>query len=381
MTLLVLGVALWAVFFREPPKPDLATAAVTVGDIDQTVLATGKLRPKELVNVGAQVSGQVKRLYVTLGQHVRAGDLIADIDPRPQELALRSAEAAEETLRAQRSGREAAMEQADLAFRRQQTMLAADATARADFEAARASLRSLRSELRSLDAQLVQARTQVDTARINLGFTRITAPMDGVVVAVVTKQGQTLNAFQTAPTIVMLARLDVMTVRAEISEADIQKVRPGQPVWFTTIGDPDRRYVARIAQVEPAPESISADQSGGQGTSQGGTSTPAAVYYNALFDVPNADGHLRPSMTAQVTVMLARMRRAVIMPVAALQQRDRMGRYSVRVLDARGRPVERKIRIGISDGNNVVVLAGLTPREKVVIAEAAAAPASTSLDY
>lgn len=202
--------------------------------------------------------------------------------------------------------------------------------------------------------------------------------MDGVVVAVVTKQGQTVNSFQTAPTIVMLAQLDVMTVRAEISEADVDKVRPGQTVWFTTLGAPDRRHYARVERVEPAPESIASEQGGGQASSQGGTSTPTAIYYQALFDVPNADHRLRPSMTAQVSVLLGRARRAVVIPVTALQKRDAAGRATIRVLDAQGQPVERKIRTGISDNSNVAVLAGLRPGEKVVIAEAAPSTGGTA---
>ncbi|WP_447725712.1 efflux RND transporter periplasmic adaptor subunit [Sphingomonas koreensis] len=375
--------ALCAILFfllRAPPQPDLAMATARIGDVEQTVLATGKLRPKELVSVGAQVSGQVQRLYVVLGQRVRAGDPIADIDPRQQQFALRSAEAAVDALRAQQATRRAALVQAELAYQRQQTMLAQDATARADFEAARSALESARAEIRALTAQLVQARTQIDTARINLGYTRIVAPMDGVVVAVVTKQGQTVNSFQTAPTIVMLAKLDVMTVRAEISEADVDKVKPGQTVWFTTLGAPDRRLYARIERVEPAPESIASDPGGAQSASQGSASTPTAIYYQALFDVPNADRRLRPSMTAQVSVLLARAQRAVIIPATALQRRDADGRATVRMLDARGQPVERKIRIGISDNSNVVVLAGLRPGEKIVIAEAAPAAASSSAE-
>lgn len=381
--IIAVALALGAVLFfllRPPSQPDLATATVRIGDVEQTVLATGKLRPKELVSVGAQVSGQVQRLYVTLGQRVRAGDPIADIDPRQQRFALRNAEAAVDALRAQQMTRRAALVQAELAWRRQQTMLAQDATARADYEAARTSFESARAEMRSLEAQIVQARTQVDTARINLDYTRIVAPMDGVVVAVVTKQGQTVNSLQTAPTIVMLAQLDVMTVRAEISEADVDKVRPGQVVWFTTLGAPDRRHYARIERVEPAPESIASDQSGGQSASQGSASTPTAIYYQALFDIPNPGHRLRPSMTAQVSVLLARAQRTLIIPATALQERDAEGRSTVRVLDGRGEPVERKIRTGISDNSNVAVLAGLRPGEKVVIAEAAPAAASSSTE-
>ncbi len=366
----------WWLAMRPSPTEGLTTAEVTLGDIEQNVLATGKLRPKELVSVGAQVSGQVKKLYVRLGQRVRAGDPIADIDAAPQRLALRNTEAAVGSLIAQKASRQGALVQAVLAYRRQETMLAAEATARADYEAARASLTALRGELRSLDAQIVQARTQVETARLNLGFTRIVAPMDGTIVSIVTKQGQTVNSFQSAPTIVMLARLDVMTVRTEISEADVQKVKVGQTVRFTTLGAPDRRYHARIDRIEPAPESIATEGTTSATAASGTTAAATAIYYNALFDVPNPEGRLRPSMTAQVSILLAGVRRAVLVPLAALGERGTDGRYQVRVVDAKGGIETRQVRTGIANDSNAVVLSGLKPREKVVIAQESREPSA-----
>lgn len=374
--ILALAGLAWWFAARPSPTEGLAMAEVTVGDIEQTVLATGKLRPKELVSVGAQVSGQVKKLYVQLGQRVKAGDPIADIDAAPQGLALRNAEAAVGSLLAQKASRQGALVQADLAWRRQKTMLASDATSRADYEAAEATLRAIQGEVRSLNAQIVQARTQVETARLNLGFTRIVAPMDGTIVAIVTKQGQTVNSFQSAPTIVMLARLDVMTVRTEISEADVQKVRAGQVVRFTTLGAPDQLYHARIDRIEPAPESIASEGTAGTTSASGASAGTTAIYYNALFDVRNPEGRLRPSMTTQVSVLLASAHRSVLVPLAALGERGADGRYQVRVVDQRGEIETRHVRIGIADDTKAVALSGLTPREKVVIAQETDQPVS-----
>jgi macrolide-specific efflux system membrane fusion protein len=172
----------------------------------------------------------------------------------------------------------------------------------------------------------------------------------------------------------MLARLDVMTVRTEISEADVQKVRAGQVVRFTTLGAPDHRYHARIDRIEPAPESIASDSTAGTASASGASAGTAAIYYNALFDVPNPEGRLRPSMTAQVSVLLASAKRSVLVPLAALGERGADGRYQVRVVDQRGRIETRQVRIGIADDANAVALAGLTPREKVVIAQETAEP-------
>jgi len=383
LLLLLGGLAFYALVFRSSPAAGFTTGVVKIGDIEQTVLATGKLKPKELVNVGAQVSGQVTRLHVALGQSVRAGDPIADIDAQPQQQALRAAQAGVDALRAQRSARAATLIQAELAFKRQQMMLAADATARADYEAARATLDAARNDVKGLDAQIVQARTQADIARTNLGYTRIVAPMDGVVVAVVTKQGQTLNSFQSAPTIVMLAKLDVMTVRAEISEADIEKVRPGQTVWFTTMSGSERRHYARIEKIEPAPESIVNEGTASTSTSGTQASTASAIYYIAQFDVPNSDRRLRPSMTAQVSVLLAKAKRAILVPAAAVIRRDSKGHATVKVVGAGGKLEERPIMVGIGDDTNIVVRSGLRPGDKVALVEAApaAAPSDVGMDF
>jgi len=363
----IASIALWQTHAQ--PAVEYATAAVTVGDLEQTVLAVGRLRAKELVAVGAQVSGQVQRLHVELGQQVKAGDLIAEVDAQPQRIALRHAEASVNALQAQLTARRAALVQAQLTFQRQQELLAADATSRADHEAARAALDTAQAEIGSLQAQIEQARTQVETSRINLGYTRIVAPMYGVIVAVVTKQGQTLNSFQTTPTIVMLARLDVMTVRAEIAEADVDKIRSGQAVWFTTLGNNRQRHQARIEQIEPAPASIVND-AGGSGATAGTSATAKATYYNALFDVPNPEGRLRPSMTAQVSVRIADTKHAVLVPTAALGERGANDSYAVRVIDHRGRVSERQVRIGLRTNAQAQVLGGLEPGEQVVIGEA-----------
>jgi membrane fusion protein, macrolide-specific efflux system len=342
----------------------LLTAPVTMGDLDQIVLAVGRLQPKELISVGAQVTGQLQQLHVQLGQQVKAGDLIAEVDAQPQRLQLRNAEASVTSLQAQQAARQASLIQAELAYTRQQNLMEADATARAEVEAARAALDVIRAEISSLQAQIEQAHTQVESARTNLAYTRIVAPMDGVVVSVVTKQGQTLNSFQSAPTIVVIARLDVMTVRARIAEADVDKVQPGQTVRFTTLGQ-NRRYEAKIEQIEPAPESIINEAS--SSTTDSGTAR--AIYYNALFDVPNPDGHLKPSMTAQVSVLVSQETQVILVPIAALGERTDDS-YSVRVLEPSGEVASRLVRIGATTASQAVVISGLMPGEQVVLGEA-----------
>ena len=220
----------------------------------------------------------------------------------------------------------------------------------------------------------MRAKVNVASARVNLGYTSIVAPIDGVVVAVVTKQGQTVNSALSTPTIVVLARLDRMRIKAEISEADVIRVRPGLPVHFTILGDPEHRYHARLRQVQPAPESIvndlnAAGSSTTTGASGSGTGSSGAVYYNALFEVPNHDGRLRAMMTAQVSVVLDRRSNVLRMPATALGARTADGRYSVRIRDNTNRIITRQVRIGLNNKVMVEVLDGLRAGDAVVVGE------------
>ncbi|MDR2128598.1 MAG: efflux RND transporter periplasmic adaptor subunit [Burkholderiaceae bacterium] len=381
VALLALGLAAWAVkvfFFPSQPAVSYVTAPVTRGDLEDTVLASGVIEAYKQVNVGAQVSGQIKRLAVQLGDAVKKGDLIAEIDSTTQNNSLHNAQAALETARAQLVQKQATHKQAQLAYARQKTMFEADATSREAFEAAQAALETTGAEIVALNAQIKQSAIQVDTAKVNLGYTTITAPMDGVVVAVIVEEGQTVNANQTTPSIIILAQLDRVTIKAEISEADVVRVEPGQKVYFTILGEPDKRYYATLRAVEPAPESISSASS-----TSSGSSSATAIYYNGLFDVPNPEGKLRIAMTAEVSIVRDEAKGALLIPSAALTGSSRRGgrgapdgTYEVRVLAADGNAQPRKIRVGLNNNVNAQVLEGLNEGEKVILGQSNAATAS-----
>ncbi len=402
-----IGLKLW--LFPAAAEASHVTAPVTVTDIEDTVIATGELEARNLVSIGAQVSGRVVSLKVDVGDTVSAGQLIAEIDSLPQQNTLRNAEAALQTTQAQRLARVAALRQAELAFQRQRDMIAEEATSRAEYEAAEAALATTRADIAALDAQLAQGKIQVDTARLNLGYTKITAPIDGTIVAVVTREGQTVNANQSAPTIVKLAQLDTLTVKAQISEADVPKVKAGQKVWFTILGEPDRRYHAELRAVDPAPESIASES----GSSSSTNASSTAIYYNGLFDVPNPEGRLRIAMTAQVNIVLAEAKDALVVPSSALGAPQRAeaapaagarpaadgpprqrrgdgerrprgegagiegGLRSVQVLDADGSVEVRNVRVGINNNVSAQILEGVREGERVVTGTAGTAASAT----
>ncbi len=367
------GAKLWF-FPAEETAPRYLTATVTTKDIERVVLADGTLQAFKQVSVGAQVSGQIKSLKVDFGDKVKAGDLIAEIDSKTQENNLKDAEAQLANVKAERAAKEASLKQAELAFARLKKMLASSAASREDYETAEATLAVTKAEIAALEAQIEQADIQVSTAKLNLGYTRIESPIDGTVVAVVVEEGQTVNSAQSTPTIVKIAKLDTMTVKAEISEADIVNVTADMPVYFTILGDPDRRYEAKLRMIEPAPTSINSESTTTSSTSStsSSSSTSTAIYYNGIFDVPNTDGRLRIDMTAQVSVVLGSAKGVPTIPTTALGTREADGTYTVHVVDDAGNVTARKIRTGIEDETDVEVKEGLTAGEKVVLGDAAA---------
>lgn len=371
IALIILGIAIVGglakhFLFPEDVKPGYITSPVVKADIEQTVLADGSIKALKQVNVGAQVSGQIKALHVELGDKVTKGQLLAEIDDLPQKNDLQNAEAGLKSVQAQRQARLATLKNNQLTFERQRKILARGVGAQADYDSAKAQLDATKAEIESLDAQIVQANIAVDTAKLNLGYTKIASPIDGVVVAIPVEEGQTVNAVQSAPTILKVAQLDTMTIEAQISEADVPKVNTGMPVYFTILGEPGKRYTAKLRAIEPAPDSINSDTTT---TSSSSSSTSTAIYYNGLFDVENPDGKLRISMTAQVYIVLAQAKDALLVPATAVDNIDQAGNAIVRVVDASGNVVDKKVKVGINNNVNVQILSGLAEGDNVIVSE------------
>ncbi|WP_439843192.1 efflux RND transporter periplasmic adaptor subunit [Aeromonas taiwanensis] len=341
------------------PASDYITATAESRDLEQLVMADGTLKARKQVSVGAQVSGQIKRLHVTLGQEVKQGDLLVEIDDLPQQNALKDALAQRDNLQAQLDSKEATLRNARLAYQRQQQIVARGLGSTADHDSAKATLDETQADIRALQAQRVQAEIAVDTARVNLGYTRILAPLSGTVVAVPVEEGQTLNASQSTPTLLKIAQLDTMTVEARISEADVINTRVGMPVYFTILGNSQRRFEGSLRAIEPAPDTINDDDT----TT---SSDSSAIYYHGLFEVPNQDGQLRISMTAQVYLVIARLKQALVIPAIALQGDQ------VRVVDDGGKISLRRVKVGLNNKVDAQILSGLSAGERVIVSEVSA---------
>ena len=332
-----------------------ATATIETGSIDETVTAQGTLEPKEYVDVGVQVSGQLQKLHVGLGDVVQAGALLAEIDPEIYESRVRADQARLKTLQAQ-----IAQQQAQLALSRQQhkrneQLITSNAISQDAFDSSKTVVAVAEAQLAALQAQLQEAQSTLEGDQANLGYAKIYAPMTGTVVVQDIREGQTLNASQQSPTLMRLANLDVMTVRAEVAEADVMRITPGMAVSFKTLGSSERKWQGTVRQVLPSPEVVN-----------------EVVLYNVLVDVDNSDHQLMTGMSAQMFFAMGSAKDVPLVPVSALgkrvadQDKDGGEAYMVRKI-VNGKPVETVIHIGLMDRTVAEVKDGLAAGDAVSI--------------
>jgi membrane fusion protein, macrolide-specific efflux system len=337
------------------PQPD---AEVVLGDIAQTVRAAGVLQAKTKVDVGAQVSGQVKTLHVQLGQKVKKGDVVVSLDPELARNEVARSQAALLQQRALLDALEVDLTTARRELDRQRRLLAGQATAAVDLELAESAAAKREADLRGQRAVMSRLQADLAQAQVRLGYTRITAPMDGTVVSIPVQVGQTVIAVQITPVMLTIADLDTITVRARVPESEIQSVRAGQPAGFLTPSNDGQRYEGKVFVVQPVPE-----RSGN------------VMFYNALFDVDNRAGQLLSDMTVQVDIETGQAKGVPVVPMVALGERRKDGRYAVMRPGGDGKPEAHWVRTGLQDGVRVQVLDGLKAGDKVLLAPAPATPA------
>ena len=404
IVVLLLGIFAYQQLKPKAAEPNYLTAKAEIGDIENNVMASGKVKALNTVEVGAQVSGEVKKLYVDIGDQVQQGDLIAQIDQVTQRNALDNQQATLEqsaaalqsaqadvlskranlkSAYADLASRQSELKQAQSDFARLKSLVEIDAisqqeydtqatavqtakaavdNARAAIDTAKAAIVTANANISSQQAELRKSQTNVNTAQQDLGYTTIRAPMSGTVVSITTEQGSTVNANQTAPTIVTLADLSTVRINAQISEADVINVQAGMPVYFNIIGNPEQKFDATLKAIEPAPEQISET-----------SSTDTAIYYIGYLEVPNPERRFRIDMTAQVYVVIDQAKDALLIPSTALKnsKTDTSGKTTatVRVLQADGTVKEQPVTVGINNRVNAQILSGLKAGDDVILSE------------
>ncbi|MCK2109486.1 MULTISPECIES: efflux RND transporter periplasmic adaptor subunit [Pseudomonas] len=353
----------------------VSTVAVTRADIESSVTALGTLQPRRYVDVGAQASGQIHKLHVEVGDTVRKGQLLVEIDPSTQQARLDAGRYSIDNLKAQLAEQRAQYQLAQQQLKRQRDLAAAGATRDEDVQTADAQLKVTQARIDMFQAQIRQAQANLRSDEAELGYTRIYAPMNGTVVAVDAREGQTLNAQQQTPLILRIAKLSPMTVWAQVSEADIGKVKPGMTAYFTTLAGGKRRWTSTVRQILPIPPKPldQASQGGGSPASAiAGTTGAQVVQYTVLLDVENPDGALMAEMTTQVFFVAGQASQVLTAPLAALDGAGDEGVRLAQVVTRDGKIEQRKVRTGLSDRLRVQILDGLAEGEQLVIGAPAA---------
>lgn len=354
-----------------PGRDALATVTVTRADIENSVTALGTLQPRRYVDVGAQASGQIRKIHVEAGDQVQEGQLLVEIDPATQKAKLDASRYAIENLQAQLQEQKAQHQLAHQKYQRQQRLSAGNATREEDVQTAKAELSATQARVQMFQAQIRQAQASLRSDEAELGYTRIYAPMTGTVVAVDARVGQTLNAQQQTPLILRIAKLSPMTVWAEVSEADIGHVKPGMSAYFTTLSGGSRRWTSTVRQILPIPpKPLNETQGSGSPSSTSKSGTGRVVLYTVLLDVDNADNALMAEMTTQVFFVASQVKDALTVPVAALQSVPGSAAQIARVVAKNGAIEDREVRLGISDRLRVEVLEGLSEGDHLLIGPA-----------
>ena len=372
--LLILGVGGYFVYDKffniKDEKVEFITKKAKKGSFSKKVDATGEIFATELIDVGAQVSGQIKKLYVKLGDQVKKGDMIASIDSSTQQNSIDNKEAQLAIYKAQLESAKVALNIAKTQFDRENALFAKNATSKQEFESAKNTYSANSAKIKELEAQIKQTNIELSTAKINLGYTKITAPRDGTVVSVQVEEGQTVNANQTTPTIVNIADLSRVKMKMQIAEGDITKIKVGTPVEYSILSEPTKKFQTTVSSIDPGLTTLSDGSYGSSSSSKSSysssSSSSSAVYYYAQSIVDNKDGILRIGMTTQNELLIANVKDAIIVPSIGIKK-DENGTFVYVLKD--GKPVKTAVKTGIKDNLDTQIISGINEGDEIITSQ------------
>jgi len=321
------GIGIWRWFSAAPPPLHYRTVLVDRGQVVSMVTATGTVNPVITVQVGSQVTGKIKELYVDFNSVVTKGQLIAQIDPALFQARVASARASLKTARGNLAKARAQLAQRTLELSRMETLRAQQFVPQSDLDLARTNHKDATAQVEVTQAQIDQAAAALSLAELDLGYTKIYSPEDGIVISRKVDVGQTVVASLQAPMIFLIAKdLTKMQVFANVSESDIGGVAEGKAAEFTVDAFPNDPFHGVVSQVRNAPVSIQ-----------------NVVTYDVIIDVDNSALKLKPGMTANVSIVTATTDHALRVPNTALRFKPpgiptEKKKSTVWTLDPDGRP-------------------------------------------
>lgn len=353
--LVVIGLLTLAFFAKSQTglfseQPQLITYPVHRASVTPSVLATGILQATKHVDVGAQISGQLKHLYVDIGDNVVEGQLLAELDDTILKNSLLLAEANYNALLAKQRSAQAQFTQAVRNKQRYNSESVRASVSVKDIQDLGTTYQVKQAELDQVKQELLRAKVEVENAKKNLSFTKISSPLDGTVVETVTQVGQTVIATQQAPTILRVADLSNMTIEARISEVDIIKVKKGAKAYFSIFGEPSVIYKSYLDLIKPSPENRN-----------------SAIFYKAQLSIPNSEEKLRIDMTANVTIILEEAIDVLTVSRDLTVGDIPSGMFSAHVLNLNGEQVMRQIQLGLADRDRIEIVSGVNEGEAIIL--------------
>jgi len=336
---------------------------VQKGSVESTVSALGTVMPATSVDVGAQVSGQVFKIHVTVNQDVKKGQLLVEIDPKVQQAKVDADLAQLDSLNAQVADQRAQLELMRLLLKRQHTLARDDATREEDIETAQANVDSAGAKVASLRAQAKGVESSLRGDQALLGYTKIYSPIDGTVLTLDVKEGQTLNALQQTPLLMRIADLSKMTVWSDVSEADINLVHKGMKVRFSTLAAKGPNWTSTVRDVLPSPPNPPGQQANSPTSQQ---ANAKAVLYPVVFDVGNADRQLLPQMSAQVFFIVDEARDVTVVPLRFLSPAGRRLNTFIARVRSHGASSKREVVLGVRNRSLAEVVSGLAVGDELL---------------
>ncbi len=343
---LILIIIIFVLFLSRDKKIFYKTNKLTKCTISQTVEASGTINPVNTVSVGSTVSGLIKEIYVDFNSVVKKGQILAQIDPAIFEATVKQQHAAIINAKANLSKLQASAEYSRKTYNRYQNLYKRNFISKNDLDQAKSTYQADMAQIEAAKAQIVQAQAQYKTALTNLGYTKITAPVDGMIISREIDVGQPVAASFQAPELFTIAQdLKKMQIEVNVSEADIGKVENGQSVIYTLDGYPDSQFYGKVTQVRISPTTVS-----------------NVVTYSVIVEVENEDLKLKPGMTANVQIITKKVEDVLCVANGALKvninPKNEIIKYEnpgIWVLNNKI-PKRIEVKLGISDDEKTQII-------------------------
>jgi len=327
-----------------------ATATVVRKDLSSTVMATGAVKSQvgSEVKVGARVSGKVLRLYANIGDAVKKGQVIAELEKEDLTAKVERNRADLAVAEARVADAQARLKLAEIQYQRQTKLIVDSFTSQEAVDNAAKELEINQAGINLVRRQVESAKATLKESEANLGYSTITAPISGVIASVSTQEGETVAAGLNAPVFVTIVDLKRLQVDAFVDEVDIGKVREGQKVVFTVDSYPAREFEGKVTAIYP--KAVIQEN---------------VVNYDVVIDITSSyDGLLKPDMTASVTIMLEARPNVLAVPVEAVK-RERGKTLLYILTDGRAEP--REVKTGWKDGPWIEIAGGVEEGETALL--------------